>query len=221
VSAADCYAWRERLFRDAYLEYAQSHIRYTTEAAPDELVSRLHLVAVTHEGDVVVCRSREGWRFLPGGTREPGESLHALASRELMEEAGAVLKGEPRHFSAHVADSDRALPYRPHLPHPRTYWVYAIADVEIVRAPTNPAGDEMVVEVLTLPPHEAAAYLQEDDPLHADVLRHAEALNLVRAAPDATRWLSTLSCFPQVSLGSRLVYPLSLPPTVHEPFWRP
>jgi 8-oxo-dGTP diphosphatase len=169
------------LFREAYVDYADCRIRYTTEAVAEELVSRLHLVAVTNNEKIVVCRSEQGWRFLPGGTREPGESLHDLAHRELMEEAGAVLQGELRYFSAHVADSNREKPYRPHLPHPRAYWAYAVADVRVVGVPTNPHGGEMVVEVLTLPPKAAADYIEEDDPIHADVLRHADALGLVRS----------------------------------------
>jgi len=70
------------LFRDGYVDYADCRIRYTTEDVPEELVSRIHLVAVTAEEKIVVCRSEQGWRFLPGGTREPGESLYELACRE-------------------------------------------------------------------------------------------------------------------------------------------
>jgi len=81
--------------------------------------------------------------------------------------------------SPHVADSDREQPYRPHLPHPRAYWAYFIADVRVVGAPTNPVDGETVVEVLTLPPAAAADYIEEHDPIHADVLRHAEAMGLV------------------------------------------
>jgi 8-oxo-dGTP diphosphatase len=167
------------LFRESYVDYADCRIRYTTEAAPDDLVARLHLVAVTAAGNVVVCRSEQGWRFLPGGTREPGESLHDLARRELMEEAGAVLDGEPRYFAAHVADSNRAKPFRPHLPHPRTYWAYATAQVRLVCEPSNPEDGETVVEVMTLRPAAAADYLKDHDHVHADVLRHSMALGLL------------------------------------------
>ncbi len=182
--SGDLDPWTLRLpdlYRDAYVDYADCRVRYTTQPAPANLVSRLHLVAVTAGGMVVVCRSEQGWRFLPGGTREPGESLTDLARRELMEEAGAELIGEPRYFSAHVADSNRDTPYRLHLPHPRAYWAYAIADVRGVGAPTNPADGETVVEVLALPPTEAAEYLQEHDPMHADVVRHADVLRHAEA----------------------------------------
>jgi 8-oxo-dGTP diphosphatase len=172
--------WRARfpdLFRDAYVEYADCRVRYTMEPVPEEHVSRLHLVAVTADGRVVVCRSEQGRRFLPGGTREPGESLSDLARRELVEEAGAALHGEPRCFAAH---SSRPKAYRPHLPHPRAYWAWAVAAVEVVGAPTNPPGGEPVVEVVTLSPAEAADYLEVHDRVHADVLRHAAAMGLVR-----------------------------------------
>ena len=45
-------------------------------------------------------------------------------------------------------------------------------------AATPPDGEE-VVEVLTLPVEEAADYLREEDPIHADVVLHAHALGLL------------------------------------------
>ena len=178
----DVARWRARfpdLFRDAYVEYADCRVRYTMEPVPEDHVSRVHLVAVTADGRVVVCRSEQGGRFLPGGTREPGESLSDLARRELMEEAGAVLLSEPRYFAAHIADSNRQKAYRPHLPHPRAYWAWGVAAVEVVGPPTDPPHGEPVAEVLTLPPVDAADYLDVHDRVHADVLRHAVAMGLV------------------------------------------
>jgi 8-oxo-dGTP diphosphatase len=124
-------------------------------------------------------RSEQGWRFLPGGTREPGESLTELARRELTEEAGAWLADEPKLFAAHIADSERPEPFRPHLPHPRTYWAYAIAPARVVGPPSNPPDGEQVVEVLTLSPSEAIAFLAEEDPMHSGVLRLADAMGLI------------------------------------------
>ena len=49
-------------------------------------------MAVTADGEVVVCRSVEEWRFLPGGTREPDEPVRDLVDRELREEAGCALR---------------------------------------------------------------------------------------------------------------------------------
>ena len=164
--------WREhfpQLFAEAHVDYADCTTGFTTADAPDHLVSRLHLVAVTPQGHVVACRSEQGWRFLPGGTREPEETSRTSppgAARE----AGAVLTGSVRHFT-HVADSNRARPFRPHLPHPRTYWSYG-RGVEVT-GPPAPARRRAGGEVLALPPSEAAEYLAHHDPLHADVLRLA------------------------------------------------
>ncbi len=182
--SVDETGWEARfpdLFRDESVQYADSRVRFTTAVAPDELVSRLHLVAVTGGTKIVVCRSVQGWRFLPGGTREPGESLLSLARRELMEEAGARLEGELRFFAAHVADSARDKPFRPHLPHPRTYWAYAVTEAEIACPPTNPPDGEQVVEVLTLPAARAAAFIEQHDSLHAGVVRLADAMGLIRS----------------------------------------
>ncbi len=35
------------LFSDQYADYADARLRFTTAAVPEDLVSRLHLVAVT------------------------------------------------------------------------------------------------------------------------------------------------------------------------------
>jgi 8-oxo-dGTP diphosphatase len=168
-----------RLFAESYVEYAAARTTYVPTAAPEHLITRLHLVAVTTDSRVVVCCSAQGWRFLPGGTRERGETLLDLASRELEEEAGATLLSGLSHFAAHQVDSDRSQPYRPYFPHPRAYWGYAAARVEITGPPANPPDGEQVVEVLALPATAAAVYLDVEDPVHADVLRHAVGLGLL------------------------------------------
>jgi 8-oxo-dGTP diphosphatase len=164
------------LFSTRYESYADCRLSFTPRALPDELIARLHLVARTPCGAVIVCRSIEDWTFLPGGTREENESLLELASRELMEEAGARTTGDLRIFGAHVADSLSGAPFRPHLPHPRAYWAYAATDAELVQPPTNPHDGEHVVEVLALPATEAAGRLEYQ---HADVLRLAQAMQLI------------------------------------------
>ena len=183
--SADDGRWSVRfpdLFSDQYADYADARLRFTTAAVPGDLVSRLHLVAVTQAAEVIVCRSEAGWRFLPGGTREPGESLDELARRELMEEAGARLTSPPRYFAAHMADSQRPVPYRPHQPHPRAYWAYAVAQAQVISAPVNPPDGEQVIEVRTMAPGPAADYIAEHDPMLADVLRLADAMGLIRPA---------------------------------------
>ena len=79
----------------------------------------------------------------------------------------------------YVATSAAAAPYRPHLPHPVCSWAYYVVPVQRVGEPLNPADGEEVVEVLTLPPVEAAAWLAEHDPVHADVVRLAVARGML------------------------------------------
>ncbi|WP_207632153.1 NUDIX domain-containing protein [Occultella kanbiaonis] len=161
------------------MPYAGADIQYRWGAPPEELITRLHLLAITPAGRVLVCHSIEGWRFLPGGTREPGESVPELAGRELLEEAGAVFRTEPVTFAAHAATSRRPHPYRPHQPHPHAYWAYAVGQVEVTGPPTNPADGEHIVAVNELDPDTAVAELETHDVLHADVLRDAISRRLL------------------------------------------
>jgi 8-oxo-dGTP diphosphatase len=99
-----------------------------------------------------------------------------------MEEAGAQLTSPPRYFAAHIADSQRPAPYRPHQPHPRAYWAYAVAGAQIIAPPVNPPDGEQVIEIRTMAPGPAAGYIAEHDPMLADVLRLADAMGLIRPA---------------------------------------
>ena len=78
--------------------------------------------------------------------------------------------------------SRRPAPYRPHQPHPRAYWAYAVAGVQVIAPPANPPDGEQVIEVRTMAPEAAADYIAEHDPMLADVLRLADAMGLIRPA---------------------------------------
>lgn len=174
-------AWESRfpdLFQPWKVPYAPVSAQFGTARPDDALIARIHVVARA-DGGVVVCRSTNGWRFLPGGTREPGESLEQIVDRELAEEAGARRTGALTWIGAHRADSRGPLPYRPHLPHPLAFWAYVATDVVIERPPTNPPDGEDVVEVAVLPVAAAVEFLTPQDRIHADVLRLADGMGLV------------------------------------------
>lgn len=168
-----------RLFAPSRVEYANCDLTFTVDPVPEEAINRLHLLAVTSAGLVVVCESAEGWRFLPGGRREPGEDLTTLAEREAMEEAGLRLDAEPVVFGAHVAVSGDPQPHRDHFAHPTGYWAYAHVRATIVSAPTSPPDAEQITGVHTLPPDAAIAFLEEHDPFCADVVRLAVLTGIV------------------------------------------
>jgi 8-oxo-dGTP pyrophosphatase MutT (NUDIX family) len=93
---------------------------------------------------------------VPGGTLEPGEHYLDAARRELIEEVGARLR-EHRVLGHWHCMSTGQRPYRPHLPHPESYRVVLLGEVELVASPTNPAGGERVEAVEMLTATEAAS----------------------------------------------------------------
>ncbi|MGI8868679.1 MAG: NUDIX hydrolase [Mycobacteriales bacterium] len=175
------HGWAERfpvLFARSQWNWGGITAQFGPAEPPDALVGNVHVVARCG-ARVVVCRNDLGWRFLPGGTREPDEPIIETARRELVEEAGATLLGGWRHVGAFRGELPGAGPYRPHLPHPVSYWLYAVADVRIDGVPTNPPGGENVVEVRVLPAEVAAAWLSSYDEQTGDIVRLAAARGLV------------------------------------------
>jgi 8-oxo-dGTP diphosphatase len=171
-----------QLFRRSRRPYANADLEFRLGTPSDEQVSRLHVVALDPDGLVVVCRSAEEWRFLPGGRREPGETLAELCRRELREEAGCAVIGVPGPvFAYQQATSREPEPYRAHFTHPVSAWAYAVARVEVTGPPTNPHDGESVVEVQRLPVDDASAWLRVHDPEHADVVLLAAAMGLLTA----------------------------------------
>ncbi|MCX4749851.1 NUDIX hydrolase [Kitasatospora sp. NBC_01287] len=146
------------LFAPQRWEWGGIDAQFAVEMPPDELITNIHLIGFA--GDLVVlCRDARGHWFLPGGTREPGESVGDCLARELREEAGARLLGEPVWLGAHRAVTDRPTPYRPWQPHPLKAWLWGHAEVLVDSEPTNPADGEQVVEVRAVPVGEAGALL--------------------------------------------------------------
>ena len=180
-AVADDEFWRVRfpdLFAPGFWDWGEQDVQFTVEPPPQELIGNVHLVARS-SGRIVVSVSDLGWRLLPGGTREPGETGEESAARELVEEAGATLVGPLEPIGAHRAVSRRSEPYRPHLPFPLGYWLWAAADVTITGPPSNPPDGERIVEVRLLDPAEAVEFLAADHPTGADIVRLAMAMDLI------------------------------------------
>lgn len=161
--AADAAARHPLLHRPVRWEWASITMQFQTELPRDDLVSSTHVVAFVDE-NVILCRDQrpDGW-FLPGGTREPGESIPTSLERELVEEAGVRLLGAFHPVGAHVGVSDADQPYRPHLPHPEKAWLWGWAEAEIVGPPTMPDDGEQIEEVLAFPVAEAARRAAAED----------------------------------------------------------
>ena len=174
--------WAEQFpdfYAPGYWGWGELDVQYSTEQPPDELIGNAHIVGRT-DGGIVVCQNDLGWRFLPGGTREPGETIEQLVEREVLEEAGARITGPLTWLGAHRGDHRRPAPYRPHLPHPLSYWANMVADVVIDQPPTNPDDGEQVTQVLVLPPSEAADWLDEHpEGVMGPIVRLAQAMGLV------------------------------------------
>ena len=102
---------------------------------PDELISNVNFVPCVNDKWVIV-KHENGWCIV-GGTLEPGEGYLDTIKRELMEEAGAVLKTFHLVGAWHchsLADK----PYRPHLPWPEFYRLLAYGRLKSRENPRIP-----------------------------------------------------------------------------------
>jgi 8-oxo-dGTP diphosphatase len=143
---------------------------------PDEaLIGNVNIVPSVGD-EWLITRQEEGWS-VTSGTLEPGESWLEAARREMIEEAGAELQ-DLTLFGGWRIVSTEDRPYRPHMPHPVSYRVVGYGEAVIVGAPTNPEGEEQILEVATWPLHEACRRLEQSPEgfILADTLPMAAAL---------------------------------------------
>lgn len=152
-------------------EWAQTIVRFTERRPPDEVVQSVRAIAVVGQR-VVVCRLPDGTAFLPGGTREQGESVDDCIRRELTEEAGFVMQGRPRWFAAHSGVSYHRIAYKSHAPFPLKAWLWGVVKGEILTPPTNPVGAEQVATVSVMRPEDALDVLKDEGRGYAQALRY-------------------------------------------------
>jgi 8-oxo-dGTP diphosphatase len=131
---------------------------FTEEENAARLVVPASLVVVTHADAVLMIFDswRKAWE-LPGGQREPGETMRAAAVRELREETG--IHGVDPAFAA-VAEFDLVKPARREF--------LAVYRVRLQAVPRLVVNDE-ALDFLWWPPSDA---VREDmSPLDAEIAR--------------------------------------------------
>lgn len=140
------------LFAPATWGPVSGTFRRIDDAPCDSAVANVNVVPYTAAGWVVLVLA-DGRTEVPGGTREPGESIEATLRRELLEEAGARLESFTP-FGVWDCVSTAEAPYRPHLPHPRFQRLVGVGRVDLVTKPTIGDGED-VVDVQTVSLEEA------------------------------------------------------------------
>jgi 8-oxo-dGTP diphosphatase len=157
-------------------EWGGLDVLFATDPPPDELVTNIHAICFVGD-EIVLCRDdRDVW-LVPGGTREPGESIEDCLRRELREEAGATPVGPVRWLGAHYATTDHPAPYRDWQPHPHKAWLWCAADVVLDSTPSNPDDAENILEVRAFPIPEAIALSRTDGDYMAELLALAVELH--------------------------------------------
>ena len=110
----------------------------TDKEPPLELIVSARAVLAGPGGTVFVF-DENGPHVLPGGRREGTESLLAALSREIGEEVGCSIVGEPRPIGFFELRNDGPRPETYPYPYPRNFHVVFTASAgPVTRAPVDP-----------------------------------------------------------------------------------
>jgi 8-oxo-dGTP pyrophosphatase MutT (NUDIX family) len=112
---------------------------YLTDRQPPlELIVSARALLIAQDGKVFVFED-QGLHVLPGGRREGAESLLEALTREIGEEVGCDIVGEPHPLGFFELRNDGPQPEGYPYPYPRNYHVVFKATAgPVTRAPVDP-----------------------------------------------------------------------------------
>ncbi len=164
------------LFRTLDWRVVTADFELTADLPNDDMIANVNMVPRVGDRWLMV-RFASGVWWVPGGTREPGETISDTIRRELLEEAGAEALSLS-FFGAWRCTSTQPEPYRRHVPHPVFYRAVAVGDVRVIGAPTVPADGEEIRDVAVVPLDEAVDRFRATDRRDlADLYRLASAVS--------------------------------------------
>ena len=132
---------------------------------PLELVTSVRSI-VLRESAILVLRNRDGAHIMPGGRREPGETLEEMVRREVLEESGWTIARPVLLGFRHLRHLGPKPPgYR--FPYPDFFWLIYVADAA-----------ESVLGAKLADDYEVAAELHSFDTVRSLDLTPAERLYL-------------------------------------------
>ena len=110
----------------------------TDKQPPLELIVSARAVLTSLDGKVFVFDD-QGLHVLPGGRREGTEPVLAALAREILEEVGCALVGEPRPIGFFELRNDGPRPEGHPYPYPRNYHVVFMATAgPVTQVPVDP-----------------------------------------------------------------------------------
>jgi len=110
----------------------------TDKQPPLELIVSARAVLIQQEGKVFVFEER-GLHVLPGGRRQTAEPVLEALVREIREEVGCDIVGEPRPLGFFELRNDGPPPEGHPYPYPRNYHVVFKAWAgPVIQAPVDP-----------------------------------------------------------------------------------